>query len=805
MSVIWIKVWADIWQHKARTFLAVLSIAAGVFAIGTIFGLVNQLLSTMDAAHESVAPSHMNIVLRGTIDRDTARSLANIPGVAGIELLNITSVRYKTAVDGRWEGATIVMRDDYTNQLYDWLILKEGAWPHGSNIAVERITSDYYGIDIGDSVIFELDGTDRALPVTGKIRHPFVPPPDFGGNAYFFVDAEGLARFGIPQGQFTQMLVRVEPYSEAYARDRAAAIKDQLAKQNMGVAVTIFQKPDEHWGRPFLEGITIVLRVLAVVSLLTSVIIVANTMTAIITQQTDQIGVIKAIGGQSGLIVRVFLAGVLIYGFLALAVALPTGLIAAYQGSKWFLALFNIDYETFQFSQRAVFLQVLAAVVAPIVAALWPVLSGAAISVREAIASYGIGGDFGSSKLDRTIEQLGEKVLPSPYAIALGNMFRRKGRLALTQLVLILAGTMFLMVITLANSMTFTLDNEMDRRQYDMRIFFSSLQRADEVEAIARETPNVVDAEAWFTVSGTVLREGERVQDTAGLGAEVYAIPQDSAMYQPYIVDGRWLSPTDVNTRVAVISQDTAEFNNLRVGDTITIDFGNLGTADWEVIGTYQMLTADPISTDPIYAPATAVVDVTKKANRANQIVIRTVQHDGEFTAVMMNALNDIYKTRGVETSAFFSRTKAADAEYAFNQFNIINSMLFGLALVMGVVGGIGLMGSLWISVVERTREIGVLRSIGAQSPTIMTMFVMEGVLQGIMSWLVAVPLAFLVARPMANLLGQTILKIDLDFAFSYSGVVIWLVAILAIAFLASLIPAHAATRISVRQSLAYG
>lgn len=57
----------------------------------------------------------------------------------------------------------------------------------------------------------------------------------------------------------------------------------------------------------------------------------------------------------------------------------------------------------------------------------------------------------------------------------------------------------------------------------------------------------------------------------------------------------------------------------------------------------------------------------------------------------------------------------------------------------------------------------------------------------------------------MANLLGQTILKIDLDFAFSYSGVVIWLVAILAIAFLASLIPAHAATRISVRQSLAYG
>lgn len=79
--------------------------------------------------------------------------------------------------------------------------------------------------------------------------------------------------------------------------------------------------------------------------------------------------------------------------------------------------------------------------------------------------------------------------------------------------------------------------------------------------------------------------------------------------------------PTDVNTRVAVISQDTAEFNNLRVGDTITIDFGNLGTADWEVIGTYQMLTADPISTDPIYAPATAVVDVTKKPTAPTRLL----------------------------------------------------------------------------------------------------------------------------------------------------------------------------------------
>ncbi|MBE2222182.1 MAG: ABC transporter permease [Anaerolineae bacterium] len=804
MSVIWYKVWSDIWQHKSRTLLAVLSIASGVFAIGTIFGLVDQLQSSMDAAHQAVAPSHMNIVLRGTADRDTIESLGRIPGVADVEVMNITSVRYKTEENGRWEGATLVMRDEYEDQTYDWLVLKEGAWPENQGVGVERITSEYYGIDMGDEVIFELDGTDRAFPITGKIRHPFVPPPDFGGNAYFFVDGAGLARFGIPEGQFTQMLVRVEPYSEAYARDRAAAIKEQLAKQGKGIAVTIYQDPDEHWGRPFIAGITLVLQILAVVSLLTSVIIVANTMTAIITQQTDQIGVIKAIGGTSTIIIKVYLASVLIYGFLALAIALPAGVIAAYLGTEWFLGIFNIDYETFQFSTLAVVLQILAAILAPLLAALWPVLSGAHISVREAIASYGIGGDFGSSRLDRAIDKLGEKLLPSPYSIALGNMFRRKGRLGLTQLVLILAGTMFLMTMTLASSMTMTLDNELNRRNYDMRIFFQGIQRSDQVEAIAESMPGVAKAEAWFTVTGTVLREGEQMKDTAGLGAEVYGIPQGSDMYQPYIVNGRWLTP-DETGRKAVISQDTAAFNNVNIGDIITIDFGNLGDAEWEVIGTHQLISADPITTDPIYVPESALVDVTKKANRANQVAISTEISDGDYTADMMAALSDRFQDNQIETSYFFSRTKAQDEAYAYNQFSIVNNMLFGLALVMGIVGGIGLMGSLWISVVERTREIGVLRSIGAESATIMTMFIMEGVLQGLLSWFIAVPLAFVIARPVANLMGQTILQIDLDFQFSTGGVFIWLAAILAIAFLASLIPAHAATRISVRESLAYG
>ena len=100
----------------------------------------------------------------------------------------------------------------------------------------------------------------------------------------------------------------------------------------------------------------------------------------------------------------------------------------------------------------------------------------------------------------------------------------------------------------------------------------------------------MASAEPWYSVSGTVLREGEEMEDTGGLGAELFGIPAGSDTYQPLIITGRWLSPDDTG-RVAVISRETAEFNDLAVGDTITVDLGDLGAADFEVIGTYQALS----------------------------------------------------------------------------------------------------------------------------------------------------------------------------------------------------------------------
>ncbi len=802
MSVIWRKVWFDLWHHRTRTLLAILSVAVGVFAIGTIFGMVDQLLTGMDSAHREVEPSHVNIILRDYVDLETVDRIRELPGVVDVDPVNQISVRYKTAPDEEWEIGTLVMRPDYDSQTYDVVVLKEGEWPRHGRIGIERLSGQYYGVAIGDEVIFEIDGEERAFEVGGNVRHPFVQPPPFGGQAHFFTDAEGLEEFGIPAGRYGQLLIRVDSYSLERAQDIAGDIRSELADLGFGVIVMLYQDPDEHWGRMFVEGITVVLQIMAAVSLFLSVVLVLTTTTAIITQQTDQIGVLKAIGGRRSTIVRVYMAGVLAYGLLALLVALPLGMLTAYGASRWFLNLFNIDYEVFQISIRALVLQMGASLIAPLIAALWPVLRGATITVREAIATYGIGGDFGSGWLDRLVERIGERLLPTPHAAALGNMFRRKERLTLTLLVLVTAGVMFLVIMTLISSTTLTLDNEMQRRGYDVRIGFTADQAEQDLLRLALETEDVRSAEVWYSRNATLLREGERLQDSAGLGAQLIGIPADTGMMRPLITAGRWLQPGD--DRVVVVSQDTATTNNITVGDTITLDLGLLGSEEWQVIGTYKVIYKGGFVTEAIYAPLVAVLDSTGQEGIGTQVLVQVTDSADRSTAAISDDLKTAYEDAGLDIDFYTTAVKAEEREYLDNQFNSVVSTLLGLAMLMATVGGIGLAGSLSISVMERRREIGVMRAIGARTPSIMSIFIMEGVLQGLLSWLLAVPIAFVSSRPLARLLGQTMLEIDLDYRFNLAAVLIWLAVVLVVSVLASLGPARSATRISVRQSLAY-
>jgi putative ABC transport system permease protein len=803
MGVLWVKIWYDLWHHKSRTLLAVLSIAAGVFAVGAVFGMVDQLLSNMDAAHRSVAPSHINIILRGYVDQDIVNELRTLEGVADIDPVNQITVRYKVELEDDWKLGTLVQRE-YANQIYDIVALKEGEWAGDGKINIERLSSQYFHVETGEKVIFNVNGDEKSFEVNGKIRHPFIQPPLFGGQAHFFIDAAGLEEFGIPQGRYGQLLVRADEFSLERSKEVAADIRSALGERGIGVIVTLYQDPDKHWGRMFVEGITAVLQVMAVVALFLSVILVFNTMTALINQQIDQIGIIKSVGGQSKAIMAVYLTQVLVLGALALLVALPSAALFAYLMSKWMLNLFNIDYEAFFVSQNALVLQFAASLLAPVAAALQPIWRGARMTIREAIATYGLGGDFGNSRLDRLIERLASLFLSSLFAVTLVNMFRRKGRLTLTLFALTTAGVLFLMIMTLISSTNLTLDNEQARRSYDIRIGFTSSQPASTVLPLVEAEAGVTAAELWYSRNAALLREGERLEDSAGLGGQLVGIPAGTSMYRPVITSGRWLQAGD-DEKVVVISQETADKNNLQVGSTVTLDLGDMGSSDWVVIGTYRVVYGGGFAVEPIYAPMLAVEEIAGAAGEGTQVLI---QAESAATladaAALSKRLNDRLEAQNIGIDFYTSVVTLEERDYVNNQFASVISTLLGLAMIAASVGAIGLSGALAIGVIERTREIGVMRATGARSGTISILFIMEGVLYGLISWIISIPAAYLVSQPMARLLGQRMLELDLDYAFNYPAIFIWLVVILVFSILASIWPTRAAVRVRVRENLTY-
>ena len=801
MGVIWYKIWFDIWHNKTRTLLAVLSIAAGVFAVGAIFGMSDLLITNMDQSHRSVEPPHINIVLAQTVDRDTLLNLQDVPGVEGIEPYNNVSVLYKLhPQDTKWRQGVIHMRGDWQNQKYELVQLRDGHWPAQKNeIGVERMAAQFLDAGIGDTITFKIGNEQRTLPITSLIRHPFVPPPQFQDLAFFFMNGDGLERFSIPNNQYDSFFVRVTPYSSDHAKEVATAIKDKLAKQNIRVAAFVYQDPDKHWGRTFMDGFTLVQKMLALICVVMSAILVYNTLTNLITQQTNQIGIIKAIGGRTPTIIGIYLVSAFVYGLLALLIALPLGAIVAFSVTRIFLNMFNIDYNQFQVSNQAVVYQVLCALAAPLLAGLPPVLQGSKITVQRAIASYGLGGGYGSSWFDRLIEGIGQRWLPSHYATALGNMFRRKGRLLLTQVVLIAAGAAFLMVMSLNSSLSFTLDNIFARQRYDTTIQFRENQRAGQVVALAAPVQGVERSELHLVQAASMFVAGQLVKE-AGIGTNIEGIPAESDFFKPLIVAGRWIMPGD--GRAVVLTRDTAEKNHIQVGDIVTLNLGELGKDQWQVIGLYDPVFAGGFSSDTIYAPLDSLYKATKKYNQGTLLYLRTTSHSAEFTTAITTQIKNLYENHGLKVVQ--SQTQPDLRQTDDFQFEIVIWMMLSLSIIVALVGGIALMGVLSIGVIERTKEIGVLRAVGARSRTILGIFIMEGILQGMLSWLVAIPISFLVGPVAANALGQAMFGASLDYQYNWLAVGIWLVVILCVSAFASVLPARSATRISIRDSLAY-
>jgi putative ABC transport system permease protein len=185
----------------------------------------------------------------------------------------------------------------------------------------------------------------------------------------------------------------------------------------------------------------------------------------------------------------------------------------------------------------------------------------------------------------------------------------------------------------------------------------------------------------------------------------------------------------------------------------------------------------------------------------ANRAAITIAQHDGVFQTEVARALET--QLAAAHLSGII-QTHAAIRTLVAGLFSTLVLLLVVMALLFILVGGLSLTGAMSLNVLERTKEIGVLRAIGASNRNVVRIVLTEGVSTGLISWVLASLLAMPLSRALNDLIGTRMLSWPLAYTFPPVGILIWLGAVIVLAATASYLPARGATQLTVRDVLAY-
>ncbi|MCB0198810.1 MAG: ABC transporter permease [Anaerolineae bacterium] len=826
----WAKVMRDLWDHKSRTILVVLSIAVGVFAVGMIAGTRQILDHQMNTTYQAINPADAMIGVTG-FDADMLAAVQRMPEVGSATAR--FNLRSRASLGpGQWLDLSIFALPDWENIPLNIVRPESGPWPPPRDaIVVERMSLPMLKANVGDTVSIELpDGRTKDVTVIGTAHDINLPPARFTNQAFAYTTFDTLERWGYPK-QYTTLSFRVADQAghtdKAYIQSVADKVKEKIESSGRTVTFTYVPDPGKHPADAVLTPVFLLLGVLGLLSLFLSAFLVINTIAAVMAQQVRQIGVMKTIGASVGQITWLYLGMVLIFGLLALLIAVPASVAGAYGFTDFLSQFINFDVVYEGVPLTAIALQVLVGLLVPLVAALWPISNGARVTIREAISNYGLGqGRFGQGFVDRTLVN-SQHYLPwisRPLVISLRNTFRRKGRLALTMLTLTLGGAIFVAVLSVRASLYQTVDDAVRNNNFHVVIGIDRDVRTDALQNEALQVPGVVAAESWGRATARRQRpdavvgsasengmpslpsrsgeEGVQTRTQPGLPAgesdeiRIHAPPAGSQMLRPQIISGRWLLPEDENALVVDTTFMDAE-NDVRVGDTITLKIDGK-ESDWVVVGVMEGVLDQPTG----YANYDYFSRLMGRTGRASVLRVLTNSEDPAVHRRVAAALEQRFQQAGYTVTLLSTRDENLEGtEY---QFGILVNLLLVMTFLMALVGGLGLMGTMSINVIERTREIGVMRAIGAATRSIMQIITVEGVLIGFISWIQATVLAYPLSRVLSDQVGMAFTNAPLSFAFSAVGILIWLVIVIAVAALASYLPARNASRLTVREVLAY-
>ena len=804
----WRKVLHDLVDNKGRTLLVVFSIAVGVFSIGVIAGAYQIISNDMSTSYSANAPA--NVELRMTdFDEDVLTSIHNEQGVDDAEGRRVFNIRVRVPGTEKWTTLDMIAFESFEKNAINLLTPVEGAAvPAKREILLEKDALEHVDVSVGGLLEFQLpDGSTRTLPVAGIVQDTAAGAGDFLASPYGYITMDTLQYMRQPK-RFNRALVTVTGDGDDifHIREIGAQLKDKLEKSGHIVIRSRFSQTHEHPLADTVNAILGILMALGVLIVFLSSSLIANTLSALLNQHLRHIGVIKLVGGQRRQVFRMYITLIMSFGILALLIAVPLGGQGAYGLALFISSEMNFNLLGYRIVPLALFIQIAVGLLVPLIAGLAPVINGSRITVLRALSGdlaedevqFKDGEmrlswfDWMQVKVTRILAARGIQV-PRPFVISLRNTFRRKSRLALTLFTLTMGGAIFIAVFNVRVTLHDYIGQIGKYFRADVTLDFDEPYRLQEIRQAVTNVDGVVMVEGWQFMSGELLDDDGHVLENIN----ILSPPAGSTLVQPILVAGRWLHVDDVR-RMTVSEGSLKYFPNLKPGDHLNLEIEGRKES-WEVVGIFKFVDREGVLG---YAPFEYVSKMNDLANRSYSFRVVTEGHDRAYQDAKAEELDKYFRDRGYKVRV--AQAGSASLDTAVESLDTLVVFLLIMAVLTAIVGAMGLTGTMGMNVLERTREIGITRAIGADDRAVMRTVIAEGIVIGSISFVLAIVLSIPFTYGLSTIVSLAVFQTPIDVVFTYTGYAIWLGLVLVLSTVASILPARNAARLTIREVLAY-
>lgn len=798
----WRKVLRDMRLARTRMIMIVVALAVSVSAVGGLLSGTAILMREVARNYAGTIPASATIELGGEAGPQVLAAVQDDPAVLAAAARR--TVRATAEVDGRRVqvllfGSTRADPGEVSRQR-----LEKGEPASGDDtLSMERSSLAYLGLDVGDQLRLQVPGgAPQSLTITGAVHDAALSPSAQETVGYAYLTVEALQRLGDP-GVLNEVKVLVAGPDGRAATDVAQIeeVSRRVSRtvSDLGVPVEHIEIPPpmQHPHQTQMDAVSRLLLVFGGLALLLSAVLTATMVGGLLAQQVRQIGAMKTVGATSGQLLRMYLAlvGVLAAAATALAV-LPAGALGRTLSAA-VARLLNIDLADVSTPGWVWGVLAVTGLVVPMLTALVPITAATRRTVRDALDDHGTSAVGAPGRGATLLTRL--RSSDTAMLIALRNLTRRRGRLALTVGLLASAGTLFVASVNTVGGWNAQVDEGLAHRTYDVELRLAG--PSPSATAVVKATAGVTDVEPWLSLPTSVALPGETpVDHTYPDGGHnsftLVAPPDGTTMLRLPLLEGRWLEPGDTDAVVLNQLVGPQRAPGVEVGDRITLTTAGRN-ASWLVVG----IASDFGSQGTAYVMPTGFAAATGQAE-ATMLRVRTAEHDAATRTDVAERLQQGLAAAGVPV---VSATAVDQLRGALDgHVLVLVDTLLAIALVMAVVGLLGLTSTMSTNVVERTRELGVMSALGATPRILRRVVAIEGVALAALSAAVALLAALPLTLGLGRFIGQQAFHLDLPVVPSPVVAVGWTVLVLAGAALATTAPARRAARLTVREAIAH-